>query len=172
MDQQDAEVVIRTARPDEYAAVGELTVEVYIGEGYVAAESPYARELGDAVHRAESAQLLVATHADRVIGSLTVARPGTRYAEIARPGELEFRMLAVSKRARGLGAGTALVRTVIDLAIAESFDAIALTTMPAMVDARRMYDRFGFVPTPDRDWTTETGIRLKVLRLDLSRLKS
>ncbi|WP_433657236.1 GNAT family N-acetyltransferase [Nocardia sp. CA-128927] len=160
-------LVIRSARPDEYAAIGELTVEVYVGDGFVRADTPYAAELADTAHRGASAQLLVATHADRIVGSLTVARPGTPYAEIARPGELEFRMLAVSKTARGLGAGTALVRTVIDIAKAEGFNAVALTTMPAMTDARRIYDRFGFIPTPDRDWHTPAGELLTVLRLDL-----
>ncbi|MFE7798136.1 GNAT family N-acetyltransferase [Nocardia sp. NPDC057440] len=162
------EVVVRTARPDEYDAVGELTVEVYVGEGYVVPGSPYAAELADITHRAASARVLVAAHGDRVVGSLTVARPGTPYAEIARPGELEFRMLAVSKTARGLGAGTALVRTVIDIATAESFGAVVLTTMPAMIDARRIYDRFGFVPVPERDWRTPAGEQLTVLRLRLS----
>ncbi|MFI6168032.1 GNAT family N-acetyltransferase [Nocardia sp. NPDC051052] len=164
---ENAGLVIRTARPDEYPAIGELTVEVYVGDGFVHADTPYAAELADTAHRGASAQLLVATHADRIVGSLTVARPGTPYAEIARPGELEFRMLAVSKSARGLGAGTALVRTVIDIAKAEGFHAVALTTMPAMIDARRIYDRFGFVPTPDRDWHTPSGELLTVLRLDL-----
>ncbi|WP_051186954.1 GNAT family N-acetyltransferase [Nocardia tenerifensis] len=164
----NAGLVIRTARADEYAAVAELTVEVYVGEGFVRPGSPYAAELADTAHRGASAQILVATHADRVVGSLTVARPGTPYAEIALPGELEFRMLAVAKTARGLGAGTALVRTVIDTARAENFGAVALTTMPAMTDARRIYDRFGFVRAPERDWRTPAGELLTVLRLDLA----
>ncbi|MGW4773933.1 GNAT family N-acetyltransferase [Nocardia sp. NPDC004278] len=168
MDAKDTELVIRTARPDEYDAVGDLTVQVYVGEGYVRAGSPYVTQLADIAHRADAAQVLVAVHGDQVVGALAVARPGTPYAEIARPGELEFRMLAVSKSARGLGAGTALIRTVIELARAESFDAVVLTTMPAMVDARRIYDRFGFVPAPERDWTTEAGEWLTVLRLELS----
>ncbi|WP_433201487.1 GNAT family N-acetyltransferase [Nocardia sp. CA-107356] len=167
MDAKDCELVVRTARPDEYGAVGDLTVEVYVGEGYVRGGSPYVTDLADITHRAGVAQVLVAVHGDRVVGSLAVARPGTPYAEIARPGELEFRMLAVAKSARGLGAGSALIRTVIEMASAESFDAVVLTTMPAMVDARRIYDRFGFVPAPQRDWTTEAGEWLTVLRLDL-----
>jgi GNAT superfamily N-acetyltransferase len=167
MDGKRGEVEVRTARAQEYDAVGELTVEVYVGEGYVRAGSPYVAQLADITHRAGAAQVLVATYADRVVGSLAVARPGTPYAELARPGELEFRMLAVSKAARGLGAGTALVRYVIEMARAESFAAVVITTMPAMADARRIYDRFGFVPVPERDWTTQAGERLTVLTLNL-----
>ncbi|MET7767745.1 GNAT family N-acetyltransferase [Nocardia sp. NPDC005366] len=167
MGDNDAELAIRTASAEEYRAVGALTVEVYVGEGYVGAGTPYAAQLADAEHRGAAAQILVAAYAGDIVGSLTVARPGTRYADIARPGELEFRMLAVSKTARGLGAGTALVRTVIETAVAEGLDAVVLTTMPAMADARRIYDRFGFVPVPERDWNTETGEALTVLRLEL-----
>ncbi|MEV6275665.1 GNAT family N-acetyltransferase [Nocardia sp. NPDC051832] len=167
MGANDSAVVIRTAKPDEFDAIGELTVEVYVGEGYVQADSLYVAELGDTPKRAAAAQILVATHEDRVVGSLTVARPGTPYAEIARPGELEFRMLAVSKKARGLGAGTALIEAVLEIAAAESFGAVAITTMPAMVDARRLYDRFGFVPVPERDWLTTSGEQLRVLRRQL-----
>jgi GNAT superfamily N-acetyltransferase len=168
MGVKDSGVVVRDARPDEYDAVGELTVEVYVGEGYVDPASPYKAELADITHRAAEAQVLVAVHGDRVVGSLTVARPGTPYAGIARPGELEFRMLAVAKTARRLGAGTALVRTVIEMATAESLAAVVLTTLPAMVDARRIYDRFGFVPVPERDWRTEAGELLTVLSLRLA----
>ncbi|MEV0293108.1 GNAT family N-acetyltransferase [Nocardia sp. NPDC050710] len=169
MGEMDSAVVVRTARPEEYDAVGELTVDVYVGEGYVRSGSPYAAQLADTVHRASAAQVLVAVQADRIVGSLTVARAGAPYAEIARPGELEFRMLAVSKRARGFGAGTTLVRTVIEMAVAEGRDAVVLTTMSAMVDARRIYDRYGFVPAPDRDWITDAGELLTVLRLELPR---
>ncbi|TQM31260.1 GNAT family N-acetyltransferase [Nocardia bhagyanarayanae] len=163
-----SELIIRAATPEEYAAVGELTVDVYVGEGYVRPGSPYVAELADAERRAAAAaEVLVAVYDDRVIGSLTVASYGTPYAEIARPGELEFRMLAVAKRARGLGAGTALVRTVIEMASERGCEAVALTTMSAMADARRIYDRFGFVAVPERDWTTQAGELLTVLRLPL-----
>jgi len=163
-----AELIVRDAVPSEYAAVSELTVEVYVGEGYVPADNPYVHELADVEQRAASAQVLVAMHESQVVGSLTVARPGTPYAEIARAGELEFRMLAVSKRARGLGVGTTVVRTVIEMASAQECEAVVLTTMAPMVDARRIYDRFGFVAVPERDWHTEDGKPLTVLRLSLA----
>ncbi|WP_067862500.1 GNAT family N-acetyltransferase [Nocardia shimofusensis] len=160
-------MTVRTATTADHDSIGALTVAVYVGEGYISPESPYADELADTARRAGSATLLVAEHDGEVVGSLTVARPGTPYADIARPGELEFRMLAVSSGARGLGAGTALVRTVIELARIEAFDAVVLTTMPAMADARRLYDRLGFTHAPQRDWVTPSGLRLTVMRLPL-----
>ncbi|MFD6395393.1 GNAT family N-acetyltransferase [Nocardia sp. NPDC060249] len=166
-DDQTTGLLIRPAHPDEYDAVAALTVEVYVGDGYVPDGDDYVRELADVAHRAAEAEVLVAVHDGEVVGSLTVAKPGTRYAEIAQPGELEFRMLAVSKRARGLGAGTALVRAVVDEARSGGFDAVALTTMFSMVDAHRIYERLGFVGVPERDWATRDGLQLFVMRLAL-----
>ncbi|MTE13084.1 GNAT family N-acetyltransferase [Nocardia sp. CT2-14] len=161
-------VEIRDARAGDFAAIGELTVEVYVGEGHVNPRSPYIAQLADTATRAASAEILVAVRGDELLGSLTMARPGTPFADIARPGELEFRMLAVSKRARGLGVGTALMDRVIDTARAEGFDAVVLTTMPTMQDARRMYDRLGFAHVPERDWRTDAGLPLTVMRLEIA----
>lgn len=167
-DTRVAGVVVRAAVPAEYGAVAELTVAVYGGEGYVRAGSPYLAELADTARRAAAAQVLVAEYDGRIVGSLTVAPAGNEYADIARPGEIEFRMLAVAADARGLGAGTALVRTVIDIARTKRNAAVVLTTMPSMVDARRIYDRLGFVPVPERNWLTPAGDPLTVLRLPLA----
>ncbi|MFD3703872.1 GNAT family N-acetyltransferase [Nocardia sp. NPDC058658] len=159
---------IRPAHPDEYDAIAALTVDVYVGDGYVADGDDYVEELAAVAHRAAEAEVLVAVHEGQVVGSLTVAEPGTTYAEIARPGELEFRMLAVSKQARGLGVGTALVRAVVDQAKSGGYEAVALTTMFSMVDAHRIYERLGFVGVPERDWATHDGLQLMVMRLALS----
>ncbi|WP_067692958.1 GNAT family N-acetyltransferase [Nocardia jejuensis] len=159
---------IRQARAGEFDAIGELTVEVYVGEGHIDPRSDYVAELADTAKRAGLAQILVAVRAGVVAGSLTVARPGTEFADIARPGEMEFRMLAVSKGARGAGVGSALVRAVIELARDEGFDAVVLTTMGGMADARRMYDRMGFVHVPERDWFTMAGNPLTVMRMGLA----
>uniref|UniRef100_UPI003D79A3FB GNAT family N-acetyltransferase n=2 Tax=Nocardia TaxID=1817 RepID=UPI003D79A3FB len=61
-----------------------------------------------------------------------------------------------------------LVRSVIEIARAESLAAVVLTTMPAMADARRLYDRLGFERVPQRDWTTSSGLPLTVMRLPLA----
>ncbi|MFF0546037.1 GNAT family N-acetyltransferase [Nocardia thailandica] len=160
-------VLVRAASPEEYDEISELTVKVYVGEGYVPPDDPYVRELADVAHRGAAAEVLVAVHEGAVVGSLTVAPPGNPYAEIAREGELEFRMLAVSAQARGLGAGTALVTAVLEQAVAQGYAAVVLTTSPSMRDARRIYDRFGFVPVPQRDWYTDDGMLLTVLRREL-----
>ncbi|NNH72560.1 GNAT family N-acetyltransferase [Nocardia uniformis] len=168
MGVRNGDVEIRDARAAEFAAVGALTVDVYVGEGHVNPESSYVTELADTATRARTAEILVAVREGEVLGSVTVARPGTEFADIARVGELEFRMLAVSKRARGLGLGSALVGKIVEIARAEGFEAVVLTTMATMADARRVYDRLGFVHVPERDWRTMAGSPLTVMRMSLS----
>lgn len=161
-------MVVRDVEPGEYAAVGALTVDVYVGEGHINPESPYVAELADTATRAASAEILVAVQHGEVVGSVTVARPGTPFADIARGGELEFRMLAVAKAGRGLGVGSALIRHVIEIARTEALHSVVLTTMPTMQDARRLYERLGFTHVPERDWRTMAGTPLTVMRLPVS----
>ncbi|MET7437677.1 GNAT family N-acetyltransferase, partial [Streptomyces sp. NPDC005568] len=78
---------------------------------------------------------------------------GNAMAELARPGEAEIRMLAVAPQARGRGAGEALVRACVDRARAtEGCVRVVLSTQRTMRAAHRIYERLGFVRTPERDW--------------------
>ena len=163
MTQSDTRVHIRPAVVADYAAIARLTVDTYVGEGHIRSDSPYVAQLADTETRAGVAEVLVAVRDSQLLGSLTIARPGTPYADTARAGELEFRMLAVGAQARGAGAGTALVRAVIDIAREEGFAAVALTTMPGMVAARRIYERLGFRHVPERDRSTDSGLPLTVM---------
>ncbi|MDV6267340.1 GNAT family N-acetyltransferase [Rhodococcus globerulus] len=161
-------IEIREILPNEFDTVGELTVQAYVGGGFVAEGTPYAERLRDTATRAQDGRVLVAVLSDRVVGSLTVAEPGTPFADVAQAGELEFRMLAVSPDARGSGAGTALVRAVIAEAYDRGDHSVVMSTQPEMVDARRIYDRNGFVPDPDRAWEPIRGMELTVLVRDLA----
>lgn len=161
-------IEIREVLPTEFETVGELTVQAYVGGGFVEDGSPYSVRLRDTATRVEHGRVLVAVRDNRVVGSLTVAEPGTPFADIAKTGELEFRMLAVSPDARGSGAGTALVRAVIAEAYDRGDHTVVMSTQPEMVDARRIYDRNGFVPDPDRAWEPIRGMELTVLVRDLA----
>lgn len=162
-------IVVRAATPDDYDAVADLTVAVYVGEGYVPATSEYAEILARTAHRAAATDVLVAVDAGCVVGSLTIARPPSPFAPIAQADEIEFRMLAVRRSARGLGIGTRLVRHVLDLAAEEGYRAVVISTDDAMVDARRIYLELGFVHVPERDWSPMPGVALTVLECVVSR---
>lgn len=95
-----------------------------------------------------------------VLGTVTVVLPGTPYSEVSAPGEIEFRMLAVSRSARGRGVGEALVRAVFDRARAVGASRVVLSSSTHMLAAHRLYERLGFVRQPERDWSPLPGVEL------------
>jgi GNAT superfamily N-acetyltransferase len=123
------------------------------------ADDPYLAVLRDARPRAEHADLLVAVRPrgagsgdGAVLGTVTLAVHGGEYADIARPGEGEFRTLAVRPEARGRGVGEALVRACVERTRALGLERLVLSGQHRMYAAHRLYGRLGFVRTPDRDW--------------------
>ncbi|MFV2172805.1 GNAT family N-acetyltransferase [Actinomadura sp. LOL_016] len=153
-------VIVRTARPDEYDLIGALTVEVYVHSGLVSPESSYVATLADAADRAAKTELLVAGVGGEIVGAVAYCPPGSPYAELAAPDEAEFRMLAVLAKARGAGAGRALVAACVDRARGTGLRGVRLSTQPNMGDAHRLYERMGFARTPDRDWSPVPGLQL------------
>ncbi|MGW5783929.1 GNAT family N-acetyltransferase [Streptomyces sp. NPDC003757] len=146
---------IRPAADDEYDTLGEITAQAYLRDGLLdfGEDDAYLDELRNVGKRAAAAQVLVAAADGQVLGGVTFVPSGGPMADIARPGEAEIRMLAVSRPARGRGAGEALVRACVDRARSvEGCTGVVLSTQRAMRSAHRLYERLGFVRTPDRDW--------------------
>lgn len=155
------DILVRPARPPELARAGEITVAAYEAAGWVRAGQGYALTLADAASRARDAELLVAVDgAGAVLGTVTVCRPGSPFAEVSRPGEVEFRMLAVDPAAAGRGIGELLVRAVIDRARSLAATRVVLCSQPGMLAARRIYRRLGFRRLPDRDWRPAPTLEL------------
>lgn len=163
-----APVQIRIARPEEYPAVGELCVRVYVGDGLVSAEAEYLKQLAAAGDRAAQAEVLVAVDAGGTVrGSVTFVAPGSAYSEVGGPGDVEIRMLVVDPDARGLGLGEALMRECLDRGRALGADRVRLSTQPNMVRAHPIYRRLGFVRTPELDWSPVPGVDLLTYALPL-----
>ncbi|WP_149829378.1 GNAT family N-acetyltransferase [Streptomyces tailanensis] len=151
------DITIRRAAPDEYAALGEITAQAYLGDGLLdfGESDGYLGELRDVAKRAAAAEVLVAVEVEdgRALGGVTFVPAGGPMADIARAGEAEIRMLAVAPEARGRGTGEALVRACVERARAvDGCVGIVLSTQRAMHAAHRIYERLGFVRTPERDW--------------------
>jgi ribosomal protein S18 acetylase RimI-like enzyme len=161
-----ATLTIRRVVPSEYAAVAELTAGTYRSEGYGSPQ--YEPHLRNVASRDTTADVLVAVMADAVVGAVTVATQGGPWSEQAQPGEAEIRMLVVDAGARGNGTGEALVRACIDRARAAGCTAVRLSTEPTMTTAHRLYDRLGFVRTPERDWEPAPGLTLLTYVLELA----
>jgi ribosomal protein S18 acetylase RimI-like enzyme len=155
-------VVVREARPEEHARLGELVVAAYRSLPEFN-EPGYEPELRDVARRAREAVVLAAVDdlAGTLLGCVTyVPGPESPWAELLEPGEAAIRMLAVDPAARGRGAGTALAAACIARAREDGRAAVFLHSLAYMRAAQAIYARLGFIRRPDRDWEPEPGICL------------
>ncbi|MDN3296973.1 GNAT family N-acetyltransferase [Streptomyces ficellus] len=164
------DITIRAVRPEEHGTLGEVTAQAYLGDGLLdfGESDEYLIELRDVTRRAAEAEVLVAVGEDeRVVGGVTFVTGGGPWAELARDGEAELRMLAVAPEARGRGAGEALVRACVERArAADGCARLVLSARQSMGAAHRIYERLGFVRTPERDWRPVPGVTLRTYALE------
>ncbi|MFE7381278.1 GNAT family N-acetyltransferase [Streptomyces zhihengii] len=164
------DITIRRIEPGEYGPLGELTAQAYLRGDLLdfGEEDPYLEVLRDVAGRAAHTEVYVAVDEGGALlgGVAFVPEPGP-YADVAGPGEAEFRTLAVAEEARGRGAGEALVRVCVDRARALGRARLVLSTQSAMHTAHRVYGRMGFVRTPDRDWSPIPSVPLLTYALEL-----
>jgi ribosomal protein S18 acetylase RimI-like enzyme len=160
-------VTVRRAEPAEYRAIGALCVAAYTVDGQAPDGTGYADRLADVAGRARDAEVLVAVDGHGVpLGSVTFVLPGSRMAEVSRPGEGEFRMLAVSPAARGRGVGRALVRACLERASRAGCGAVVISVPAVARKALHLYDSLGFRRVPELDWYPVPEVSLLGMRLD------
>jgi ribosomal protein S18 acetylase RimI-like enzyme len=162
-------VFTRLATAAEYAAAGEICVAAYRESGQLGDDSGYAEELADVAARASDGDVLVAVDTDsgEVLGTVTLALHGSPLAELAGPGEAEFRMLAVAPTARRRGVGTRLTGACIERAAGHRCSALVMYVRDFNAPAREMYAALGFRETPERNWSFSDTGHLVAMRLDL-----
>jgi len=169
---------IRVARPDEYDALGDLTLAAYASVDPSTLEGDYPEELRDVAGRTRGADVLVAVDAGvagdgtgPILGGVTyVPGPDSPSAEFIEPDAAGIRMLAVASDARGRGVGEALTRACIDRARAAGRRQILLHSTDRMTVAHRLYLRLGFERDPSHDWEPEPGVNLRAFRLRLDQV--
>ncbi len=158
--------VVRIATDGELDEGGRVVRLAFEADGLEVGD--YAEMLAAARERARSADVAVAVDpGGAVLGCVTFALAGTPWADVARPGEGEFRMLGVDPQARGRGIGLALVDWCIARARALGCEQLVLSSMPAMRAAQRVYAHRGFTRAPSRDWSPVPGIVLWTFELPL-----
>jgi N-acetylglutamate synthase-like GNAT family acetyltransferase len=165
-----SQITVRPAVETDFGAVARITRDSYLAAGYFDdADHPYMRKVQDVALRAGQATVWVAERAGQVVGSVTLARAGEPYADIALEDELEFRMLVVDPAVQRSGAGKAMMAAILEHARElDGIEAVSLTTGSTWESARGLYDKTGFARAPERDWFVPgTDIKLLVYRLDL-----
>jgi ribosomal protein S18 acetylase RimI-like enzyme len=161
--------LIRLARADEYERIGELTVRAYRTGGALATDDDYVSVLADARGRAAHAEVyaLLDQPTGHLQGTVTLCAYGTRYAQVAAPGELEFRMLAVDPDAGGHGLGSRLIAFCAEQGRARGLDRLVICVIETNTAALAIYDHLGFVRAPARDTVPRPGIHLLTLTYEL-----
>jgi ribosomal protein S18 acetylase RimI-like enzyme len=161
-------VIIRDARPDEYAAVGELRVTAYRSLGLLPEGSGYAGTLR-AFGFGDDCTVLVAADDDgnNILGTITL-EPFDPTSELAKDDtEADIRAFAVAPGAQGLGVGRELLLALIEHAQKRGLRRLRLCTQPAMRAAQHLYETTGFSRTPELDFDPVPGLTLQSYELAL-----
>ena len=155
------QVQIREATPDEYEAVGQLTVAAYSEFAERLSDDwwrHYRGDLAQVAERAARGAILVAIEAGEMAGAVSYYRGRIDASDdesnpLVPAGAAHIRALAVDPRWRGKGIGRRLTEACIERARAEGAPAIGLHTTFLMEVAKRMYEAMGFVQVAEHaDW--------------------
>lgn len=147
-------------RPQEFEALGEITVTAY---RHLHSDEPlgtYEDQLRAVSARAADSVVLVALDdAGDLLGGVTyVPDAGREMSEFNDPDAAGVRMLAVRPDRQGAGTGRALAEACVRQARADGRQRVVLHSTEIMVVARRMYERMGFVGAPELDiWLERDG---------------
>jgi drug/metabolite transporter (DMT)-like permease/ribosomal protein S18 acetylase RimI-like enzyme len=162
-------MIIREARADDLAAIAAVAEAAYrefaqrLGEG----DWPrLVKSLDPEAYREAGAMLLAAEVDGAVRGSVVYCAPGRSDPAVYPADWASIRALAVDPSARVAGMGRALTQACIDHARNDKAGVIGLHTSEAMVVARGLYERMGFVVV--RELPPRFGLRYWLFRKDLT----
>lgn len=141
---------------------------VYVGEGYTPLERAQ-QVMSRTTLEGEGRLLTASTREGRAVGALLYLKEDSSFRQVARPGEREFRFLAVDANSRRSGAARALVVACLAIARSEGAQAVVLWTRTEMRAAQYLYESLGFVRCPERDEDDARGFRRLVYRHSFQR---
>jgi ribosomal protein S18 acetylase RimI-like enzyme len=161
-------VIVRQAKPDEYATVGELRVSAYRALGFLPEGSGYADTLRGFGFAGDCEVLVAVDEAGSAIVGTVTLQPFGPDSELARnSSEADIRAFAVAPSGQGHGVGRRLLRALIERAEQRGLSRLRLCTQPAMRTAQHLYETTGFTRTPDFDFQPVPGLTLQAYELPL-----
>jgi ribosomal protein S18 acetylase RimI-like enzyme len=164
----ETELIIRQARPDEYALVGELRVAAYRAPGLLTEGSGYTETLRGLGFDGDCVVLVAADEAGHGILGTIMLEPFGPASELARDDrEADVRAFAVAPQGQGQGIGRRLLLALIECAQERGVRRLRLCTQPAMRAAQRLYETTGFSRTPNLDFQPVPGLTLRAYELAL-----
>lgn len=144
--------VRRLSQTDDAESAGRLLVAAYSALPGYPADEPYDRMLADLRAREHATEVAVALIDGRIVGTVTfIPDCDNEHAEFDDPEAASFRYFGVDGEFQGCGVGEAMVRWCIDRARYHGRRRIRIHTLEVMPGARRLYERIGFVRTPEFD---------------------
>lgn len=144
------QVLVRRVRASEYDEVSRLRVAAYANDYELGEE--YAADVADVARHDREGEVWVAEDRDgRVLATVTTAREGANLYELGRPGELDWRLLAVAPEARGRGLGRLLTEFVVMLASERGLERVVMNSGSDMLAAHALYESMGFARLPERE---------------------
>jgi ribosomal protein S18 acetylase RimI-like enzyme len=163
---------IRDARPDEHAAIVDLTRRAYAQYATIMDATTWAalsRAIDAGLSSDQEMERIVALDGDTLIGSALLFQPsGDAYKGFGvRVNAPEVRLVAVDPAARGRGVARALIEECLRRARASGATEIGLHTSRSMQAAIRLYEAMGFQRAPENDFQPEGTERVVGYRMVL-----
>ncbi len=163
---------IRDARSEDRVIARKVTLSAF--QQYAAIMPPprwegYRENILATLTDVAPAQQIVAEREGIIVGSVLLYPPGTAFST-PDEGPLtcpEVRLLAVAPEVRGQGIGTALMQECIRRARSLGASCLNLHTTDMMQVAKQMYERIGFVRSPELDFYPDPNVIVKAYRLNL-----
>ncbi|HYI02326.1 GNAT family N-acetyltransferase [Hyalangium sp.] len=148
--------LLREARPEDDAAIGELLVDAYITQyakkmPEVVYTEDRKRALRDVANKRAISTVLVAEVDGEVAGTVALFPPGAPGSEAWTPNTADLRHLATGVRYHGTGLSRPLLDAAESLARQWEVDAIGLHVRRGVQGVARMYMGRGYVRTPEGD---------------------
>lgn len=144
------EVIVRRARPEDDAILGELMVEAFVGAyarkmPEVVVTEQRKRDLRDVASKRDSAAVLVAeVPGAGIVGTATLFRAGTPGGRAWIPGATELRYVSVVESWRGKGVADRVLEAAAAQAREWNASAICIHVRKGAHGVARFYERLGY----------------------------